>query len=58
MGVVPSNGEHDHESFAQWSFCLFPFPFVSFMSGCGTNVRESAVLSITAGVGVGVGGQQ
>lgn len=48
MGVVCSDGEHDHESLHSGPF-VSPSLFVSLMSGYDTSVHESAVLSIAAG---------
>lgn len=45
MGVVLSNGEHDHESLHSGPF-VSPSLFVSLMSGYATTVHEFAVLSI------------
>lgn len=48
MGVVLSNGEHDHESLHSGPFVSLSL-FVSLMSGYDTSVHESAALPIAAG---------
>lgn len=48
MGVVLSDGEHDHESLHSGPF-VSPSLFVSLMSGYDTPVHEFAVLSIAVG---------
>lgn len=50
MGVVLSDGEHDHQSLHSGPF-VSPSLFVSLMSGYGTSVHEFAVLSIAVGGG-------
>lgn len=52
MGVVLSDGEHDHQSLHSGPF-VSPSLFVSLMSGYGTSVHAFAVLSIAVGEGGG-----
>lgn len=50
MGVVLSDGEHDHESLHSGPF-VSPSVFVSLMSGFANSLCEFAVLSMAVGWG-------